>query len=104
MPRALVVDARVAAGKDDAARRERADEVVTDIVGMDLAVDLRFAQPTRDELRDLRSEVEDQDAVVPSRRGLDALRPTLHRRHFSHAYLSFLRIIFRRKSSGFARD
>jgi len=29
---------------------------------MDLAVDVHFAQPRRDQLRDLRAEVEDQDA------------------------------------------
>jgi len=40
--------------------RERPDEVVTDVERMDLAVDVRFAQPARDQLRVLRTEIEDQ--------------------------------------------
>ena len=41
-----------------------ADEVVADVVGMDLAVDVRLAQPARDQLRVLRAEIEDQDPGV----------------------------------------
>ncbi len=52
------------AGEDDPARRELADEAVGDVVGMKLAVDVLLAHPARDQLRVLRAEVEDQDAVV----------------------------------------
>ncbi len=44
--------------------RERADEVVADVVRMDLAEDMRLADAARDQLRDLGAEVEDQDLVV----------------------------------------
>ena len=40
------------------------DERVVDVVRMDLAVDVRLAQAPRDELRVLRAEIEDEDAVV----------------------------------------
>jgi hypothetical protein len=38
-----------------------ADEGVADVVGVDLAVDVRLAHAARDELRDLGAEVEDED-------------------------------------------
>ena len=60
----LFVDGGRPSGKDDAARRELADEPVGDVVGMELAVDVLLADPARDQLRVLRAEVEDQDAVV----------------------------------------
>ena len=63
---ALVVHALVAARQDDAPRRERADERVVHVPGMDLAIDVRLAQAARDQLRHLRAEVEDQDAGVAS--------------------------------------
>ena len=50
-------------------RAEIAHEPVGHVGGMNLAVDLRLAHPARDELRVLRAEVEDQDALVASRRG-----------------------------------
>jgi hypothetical protein len=40
------------------------NEVVGHIVGMDLAIDLRFTYAPGDELGDLRAEVEDQDSIV----------------------------------------
>ena len=54
-------DAVRSAGEDDALRRELAHEVVTDVVRMDFAVDVRFAQAACDELRVLRAEVEDEN-------------------------------------------
>jgi hypothetical protein len=50
----------VAAGEDHSARAEAAHEIVADVVRVDLAVDLRFADPAGDELRVLRSEVQDE--------------------------------------------
>ena len=64
---AVVVGAGMAARQHDALRREAADEVVGDVVRMDLAVDLRLAHASGDELRDLRAEVEDEDLVVMHR-------------------------------------
>src|SRR5688572_24791520 len=55
------------AGQDDAlqpALRELADERVADVVGMDLAVDVRLADASGDQLCHLRAEVEDEDLVV----------------------------------------
>ena len=46
------------------AGRERADEGLAHVVGVDLAIDVRLAHAPRDELRDLGAEVEDQDLVV----------------------------------------
>jgi len=57
----------VAAGQDDALGRELAHEGVGDVAGMDFAVDVRLAHPARDQLGDLRAEVEDQDPVVHER-------------------------------------
>ena len=50
------------ARQDDALRREFADESIVDVEWMDLAIDVEFAQPARDELRILRAEVQDQDS------------------------------------------
>ena len=52
-----------AAGENDAARAESADFGVADVPGMDLAVDAAFAHAPRDQLRVLRAEVENQDAM-----------------------------------------
>ena len=60
----LLVGRGVAARQDDAFRRERADERVAHIVRVDLAEHVRLAHATRDQLRDLGAEVEDQDLVV----------------------------------------
>ena len=61
---AVLVGAGVAAGEDDAPGLEVPDELVADVVGMDLAVDVRLAHAPGDQLRDLRTEIEDQDPVV----------------------------------------
>ena len=61
---AVFVGAGVAAGEDDAPGLEVPDELVTHVVGMDLAVDMRLAHAPRDQLRNLRTEVEYQDSVV----------------------------------------
>ena len=53
-----------AAGEDHAARPEGAHLGVAHIPGMDFAVHAQFADAAGDELRVLRAEVEDQDAVV----------------------------------------
>src|SRR5438105_15440327 len=53
-------DAVWSAGKHDAARREGAYEIIAHIVGMDLAVDVQLAKTAGDQLRVLRTEVEDQ--------------------------------------------
>src|SRR5262245_12235468 len=50
-----------AAGKDDCLRREIADLVHGEIARMDDRVDFLVANPPRDELRVLRSEVENDD-------------------------------------------
>ena len=52
-----------AAGEDHAARTEGAHRGVAHVPGMDLAVDAELAHAARDQLRVLRAEVEDQDAV-----------------------------------------
>ena len=60
----VFVGAGVAAGEDHTPGRESPDEVVRDVVGMDLAVDVRLAHAARNQLRDLGAEVEDEDLVV----------------------------------------
>ncbi len=61
---AVFVGAGVAAGEDDAPGLEVPDELVADVVGMDLAVDVRLSHAPRDQLRNLRTEIEYQDPVV----------------------------------------
>ncbi len=51
------------ARQDDAARTKGAHRLAPHIPRMDLAVDAEFAHATRDQLRVLRAEVEDQDPV-----------------------------------------
>ena len=46
-----------------------------DVVGVDLAVHMRLAHAARDQLRDLRAEVEDQDLVVHGRASQVAALP-----------------------------
>ena len=65
--RAGVVDGVVAAGEDDPPGPILAHESVRNVGGMDLAVDLRFAHAPRDQLRVLRAEVEDDDALADRR-------------------------------------
>src|SRR5262249_2206673 len=52
-----------AAGENHAARGERTHLRVTDVPGVDLAVDAELAHASGDELRVLRAEIEDQDAM-----------------------------------------
>ncbi|CAM2159526.1 Cytosine deaminase [Paraburkholderia tropica] len=52
------------ARKDDALRCEFANERVVDVVRVDFRVDVGFAHAARDQLGDLRTEVEDQDFVM----------------------------------------
>ena len=68
----LLVGGHVAAGEDHAARAELAHEGVADIVGVNLAVNLGFADPAGDELRVLRAEVEDQYLLTATRPGNSA--------------------------------
>ena len=70
----LLVGRSVAARQDDPLRRELADERIADVVRMDLAVHVRLAHAPRDQLRDLRAEVEDQDLVVHVRSGAESRR------------------------------
>jgi hypothetical protein len=42
----------------------RTDELVADVVGVDLAEHVRFADAARDQLGQLGAEVEDEDLVV----------------------------------------
>jgi hypothetical protein len=60
----FLVGRHVAARQDHAARAEAAHEIVGHVVRVDLAVDLRFPDPPRDELGVLRAEVEDQDLFM----------------------------------------
>jgi hypothetical protein len=62
--RRRLVGRRVAARQDDAARAEAPDEFRRHVAGMDLAVDACLADPARDQLRDLRAEIENQDLLV----------------------------------------
>src|SRR5437899_1027829 len=58
----------VTAGEDDPARREVAHEPVAHIPGMHFAIHAGLAQPARDELSDLGTEIENQDFVVHAMR------------------------------------
>ena len=50
--------------KDDSLRRELADERLAHIERMKLAIDLLLAYAARNQLRQLRSEIEDEDFLV----------------------------------------
>ena len=52
------------AGQDHTLRRELANEIVGNIVRLQLAIDVAFAHPARDQLRVLRAEIEDEDFLV----------------------------------------
>ncbi len=63
-PRRSRVDHRFrAAGENDTAHAEHTDLILTHVPGVDLAVDAALPHASRDELRVLRPEVEDQDPV-----------------------------------------
>ena len=76
----VFVGAGVAAGEDDAPGLEVPDELVAHVVGMDLAVDVRFAHAPRDQLRNLRTEVEYQDSVVLVAHGSSLVTRSLRNR------------------------
>jgi hypothetical protein len=59
-----LVDRVGAAGEDDALRLEVADELLADVEGMQFAIHLLLAHAAGDELRDLRTEIEDEDLLV----------------------------------------
>ncbi len=60
----FLVGRQVAAREDDAPGAEITDEGVAYVVRVNLAVDLGFPDPPGDQLRVLRTEVEDQDFLV----------------------------------------
>ena len=60
---ARVTDAGGPAGQYDAARGKLPDAVRGRRVRPDLAIDAVLAHASRDQLRDLAAEIEDQDAV-----------------------------------------
>src|SRR5262249_47742510 len=62
--RVLFVHARWPTREDDGARVLRADLLDGHRARVDLTVDLALAYATRDELRGLRAEVEDEDEVL----------------------------------------
>ena len=63
------VNARRAAGEDDAARGQLADPLGRDVVAHDLAIDVLLADSSGDELGVLRTKVEDQDFLVGDQAG-----------------------------------
>src|SRR4051812_47071895 len=63
--RLLLVDAGRTSGQDDAFRAIREDARERDRARKDLRIDLRFADPARDQLGILRAEVEDENSIVP---------------------------------------
>src|SRR5258706_4610933 len=63
-PGRLLIGRHVAARQDHAARAELAHERVADIAGVNLAVDLGFADAPRDQLRVLGAEIEDEYLLV----------------------------------------
>ena len=58
-----LLHAEGASRKDDPPRREGADLLQRHRAGMDLAIDVQLAHAARDQLRVLRSEVEDEDLL-----------------------------------------
>ena len=70
--RRLFVRRHVAAGQDDAGGVELAHECVAYIAGVDLAVDLGFADAPRDQLRVLGAEIEDEYFLMTTRSGNSA--------------------------------
>jgi hypothetical protein len=58
------IDRVGASGKDDALRLEFADELLADIEGMQFAIHLLLAHAAGNELRDLRTEIEDENLLV----------------------------------------
>jgi hypothetical protein len=62
--RTRLIDARRTAGKNDAAWLQRQHILSRRIVGHKFAVDAKFAQPTNDQLRRLRPEIENRNRFV----------------------------------------
>ena len=71
--RAGLLDAEGASGKYDPARLEGADLLHGHRAGMDLAVDVQLANAAGDELRVLRTEIEDEDLLGVQ---VDQVRPS----------------------------
>ena len=67
--RALVVNAGRPAGEDDAVRLQRRDFLRRDVEANDLRIDLALANPPRDDLGVLRTEIEDENLGMGGRRG-----------------------------------
>ena len=63
-PLSRFVDRIGASGEDDAFRVELANEILTDIEWMQFAIDLLFAYPPGNQLRDLRTKIEDENFLV----------------------------------------
>src|SRR6267378_8627020 len=61
---AFLVRRQMTARQDDPARAERPYEIVPRVTRVDLAIHARLAYAPRDQLRVLRAEVQDQDALV----------------------------------------
>ena len=59
-----LVGAGVAARQDDAFGIELADEFITDVIRMQLAIHTHFTHAACDELRDLRTKIKDEDAAA----------------------------------------
>jgi hypothetical protein len=64
MPVLGLIDGIRPAREDDAARRKRADRRFGHVERMDLAIDLLLAHAAGDQLRDLGTEIEDEDLLV----------------------------------------
>src|SRR5450759_5197558 len=67
--RALVVNARRSARKYDAPWLQRGDFISRDVEANDLGIDLAFANPPRDDLGVLRTEIEDENLGMGGGRG-----------------------------------
>ena len=64
MRRAFFIDAARPARQDDPDRTARLDVVDRGIEGKNLAVDRQLAQPSRDQLGELRAEIEDENGLM----------------------------------------
>ena len=70
----------MAAGQDhsheQAVRGVISNPLVTHVAGMDFAKDMGFAHPARDQLRDLRAEVEDENFLMHGVDYVNVLKPS----------------------------
>ena len=60
----LMMRRHVTARKNHATRGKLANKLIPHITGVDLAIDVGLANPPRDQLGDLRTKIEDEDAIV----------------------------------------